>query len=531
MNTVAPLRRLTLAAFTLIFAALASKALAEEATVAIDVAKPGPVINKNIYGQFAEHLGRCIYEGIWVGPDSPIPNTKGYRNDVLAALKTLAVPQLRWPGGCFADEYHWRDGIGPREKRPSMFNSHWGGVVENNHFGTHEFLELCEMLNIEPYLCLNVGSGSVQEAMEWVEYMTSPASSPMANLRRANGRDKPWRVPYLAIGNESWGCGGNMTAEFYADNYKRYNTFVKNYVPGAAGRIQRIACGANGDGYNWTEVMMKNVPARQMDGLALHYYTLPSGSWQGSKGSATNFAEAEYHRTLVQTLRMKGLIEKHSAIMDKYDPAKRVGMVIDEWGIWTDVEPGTNRGFLYQQNSLRDAILAAVNLHLFHEHADRITMANIAQMINVLQAMILTDKEKMILTPTYHVFEMFKVHQGATSLPFTLTTPDYVMGEAKVPTVSASASRDATGKIHVSLTNANPNSDLAVTISLAGLSAKGVSGRILTAPAVTSHNTFAAPEVVKPAAFTGTRIERDRDSQMQLAITLPAKSVVVLTLE
>ncbi len=526
MNTPALLRRLGIIT-TFAFAALASEALAKEAaSFALDTAKPGPVINKNIYGQFAEHLGRCIYEGLWVGPDSPIPNTKGYRNDVLAALKTLAVPQLRWPGGCFADEYHWHDGIGPREKRPSMYNSHWGGVVENNHFGTHEFLELCEMLNIEPYVCLNVGSGTVQEQMEWVEYMTSPADSPMANLRRDNGRDKPWKVPYMAIGNESWGCGGTMTPEFYADNYKRYNTFVKNYQSGPENSIQRIACGANGDNYNWTEVMMKNVNGRQMNGLALHYYTLPSGSWQGSKGSATDFAEAQYHATLVQTLKMKELIEKHGAIMDKYDPQKRVGMVVDEWGIWTDVEPGTNRGFLYQQNTLRDAILAAINLHLFHEHADRITMANIAQMVNVLQAMILTDKEKMILTPTYHVFEMFKPHQGATSLPLTLTTPDYVVGDAKVPAVSASASRNAAGKIHVSLSNANPNTAITITAALAGVTAKSVTGRILTAPAVNSHNTFAAPDVVKPAPFDSAKFANG-----QLTLTLPAKSVVVLALE
>jgi alpha-N-arabinofuranosidase len=516
------LRRLGLAALCL-GSALLARAEDATATLTLDAAKPGPVISKNIHGQFAEHLGRCIYEGIWVGPDSPIPNTKGYRNDVLAALKTLQVPQLRWPGGCFADEYHWKDGIGPRESRPSMFNSHWGGVVENNHFGTHEFLDLCEMLGIEPYVCLNVGSGTVQEQMEWVEYMTSPASSPMANMRRAHGREQPWKVPYLAVGNESWGCGGSMTPEFYADNYKRYNTFVKNYVRDQ--RIQRIACGANGENYEWTEVLMKNA-GRNMNGLALHYYTLPSGSWRGPKGSATNFAEAEYHATLVQTLKMEELIKKHGAIMDKYDPEKKVGMVVDEWGIWTDVEPGTNPGFLYQQNTLRDAILAAINLHLFQAHADRITMANIAQMINVLQAMILTDKEKMIVTPTYHVFEMFRVHQNATSLPLTLVTPDYVVGNAKVPAVSASASRDKAGKIHVSFSNANPNAAITVTATLAGVTAKGVTGRLLTAPAITSHNTFAAPDVVKPAQFAGATLAGDK-----LTVTLPAKSVVVLALE
>ncbi len=503
-------------------AAFAATGPAAQLTLQAD--QSGPVISKNLYGQFSEHLGHCIYGGIWVGPDSPIPNTKGYRNDVLAALKQLGVPQLRWPGGCFADEYHWRDGIGPREKRPSMYNSHWGGVVENNHFGTHEFLDLCELLDIKPYVCVNVGSGTVQEAMEWVEYMTSPADSPMANLRRANGRDKPWQVPYIAVGNESWGCGGSMTPAFYADNFKRYNTFIKNYTPGDANRIQRIACGPNEDNYEWTEVMMKNA-GHNMNGLALHYYTLPSGNWRDGKGSATNFDEAQYFATLRNTLKMQELITRHSAIMDKYDPEKKVGLVVDEWGVWTDVEPGTNPGFLFQQNTLRDAILAAINLHIFQAHADRVTMANIAQMINVLQAMILTDNEKMLVTPTYHVFEMFKVHQGATLVPLTLTTPDYAVGENKIPAVSASASRDAAGKIHVSLTNANPNAAITVACTLNGSTAKSVTGRVLTAPAVNSHNTFAAPHTVEPAKFDGAIL-----SDGKLTITLPAKSVVVLEL-
>src|SRR5581483_732248 len=424
MNPKFPLAALGLAA------ALFSNTFAAEmasATLTLDAAKPGPVINRNIYGHFSEHLGRCIYEGLWVEPNSSIPNTKGYRNDVLAALKDLHVPQVRWPGGCFADEYHWRDGIGPRESRPAMINTHWGGVVENNHFGTHEFLDFCEQVGCEPYICLNVGSGTVQEAMEWVEYMTSDANSPMANLRRKNGREQPWHVHYLAVGNESWGCGGTMTPQFYADNFRRYNTFVKNYAAGPEGRIQRIACGPNDANYDWTETLMKSA-ARQMNGLALHYYTIPSGNW-GAKGSATDFDEEQYFSTLRNARKMEELVTKHAAIMDRYDPQKRIGLVVDEWGVWTDVEPGTNRGFLYQQNSLRDALVAALTLHIFQEHADRVTMANIAQMINVLQAMILTDQDKMLLTPTYHVFEMFKVHQGATSLPIALTGPTYDLGE------------------------------------------------------------------------------------------------------
>ena len=504
------------------FSANAQTATPTAATLTVHADQPGPVINRNLYGHFTEHLGHCIYEGIWVGPDSPIPNTRGIRNDVVAALKQLNVPQVRWPGGCFADEYHWRDGIGPRESRPAMINTHWGGVVENNHFGTHEFLDFCEQVGCEPYICVNVGSGTVQEAMEWIEYMTSAADSPMANLRRKNGRDQPWKVRYIAVGNESWGCGGNMTAQFYADNYRRYNTFIKNYD--RANPIARIACGPNEGNYEWTETLMKN--GGRMQGLALHYYTLPSGSWRGSKGSATQFGEDRYFSTLRHTLRMEELVAKHSAIMDKYDAPKRVGLVVDEWGVWTDVEPGTNPGFLFQQNSLRDAIVAALNLHVFQAHADRVNMANIAQMINVLQSVILTAKEKMLLTPTYWTFELLKVHQGATSLPVELTSPDYVMGDQKIPAVSASASKDAAGKVHLSLVNTNPNQAVAISVAFTGLAAKSVSGRVLTAPAVNSINTFASPHVVEPAPFAGAKLAGDK-----VAVDLPAKSVVMLELE
>ncbi len=491
------------------------------ATLVLDTTRAGPVINRNIYGHFAEHLGRCIYGGIWVGPDSPIPNTKGYRNDVLAAMKGLNMPVLRWPGGCFADEYHWRDGIGPREKRPSMYNSHWGGVVENNHFGTHEFLDLCEMLGIEPYVSLNVGSGTVQEAMEWVEYITSPANSPMANLRRAHGREQPWPVKFFGIGNESWGCGGNMTPEFYADNFRRYNTFVKNYTSTS---LYRIACGANGRDYNWTEVLMKNA-GKQMSGLSLHWYALQTVNWR-VKGSATQFGEQELFISLRNAREMDQLITRHSAIMDKYDPEKKVGLIVDEWGVWCEVEPGTNPDFLYQQNTLRDAIVAGLTLHIFQQHADRVAMANLAQTVNVLQAVILTDKEKMILTPTYHVFEMFKVHQGATSLPLQLISPDYTFGNDRIPAVSAAASRDAAGRIHVSLVNLSPGTAITVAATLTGLNARNVSGRILTADAMNAHNTFSAPDVVQPAPFTGALLSGER-----LSLTLPARSIVMLELE
>jgi alpha-N-arabinofuranosidase len=504
--------------------AAASLAAAEpEAALTVRASEPGPVINPNIYGQFSEHLGHCIYGGLWVGPDSPIPNTHGYNTAVMNALRDLHVPILRWPGGCFADEYHWRDGIGPREKRPSMYNSHWGGVVENNSFGTHEFLDMCEMLGIEPYVCLNVGSGTVQEAMDWVEYMTSDATSPMANLRRANGRDKPWKVRYIAVGNESWGCGGSMRPEFYADNFRRFNTFIKDYQGGPGNRVRRIACGPSADDYAWTETLMR-LAGDQMDGLSLHYYTIPNGDW-AKKGSATQFGMGEYLSTLSNTLKMEELLRRHSEIMDRYDPRKRVGLAVDEWGIWTDVEPGTNPGFLFQQNSMRDAVLAALNLHLFQAHADRVTMANIAQMVNVLQAMILTEDGRVVLTPTYHVFEMMSVHQGATLLPVDLKTPDLPQSRLPIPMVSASASRDPGGRIHLSLVNTNPDGPARVACTLAGASPRSCTGRVLTARGMTAHNSFADPHAVEPAPFTGATLSGDR-----LTVELPAMSVVVLEL-
>ena len=492
------------------------------AKLTVDASKAGPVINRKIYGQFSEHLGRCIYEGLWVGENSPIPNTKGYRNDVIAAIKELHVPILRWPGGCFADEYHWRDGIGPRESRPAMINTHWGGVVENNHFGTHEFLDFCEMLGIEPYVCVNVGSGTVQEAMEWVEYMTSDADSPLVNLRRKNGREKPWNVRFIAVGNENWGCGGDMTPEFYAWNYRRYNTFIKNYRPGAENKIQRIACGPSGTNYEWTEVLMK-IAGQKMNGLALHYYTRLTRGWP--RGSATEFGEDQWFTILEKTLLMEELVTKHGAIMDKYDPEKKIGLMVDEWGTWYDPTPGSHQGFLEQQNTMRDALVAAINLNIFHQHADRVTMSNIAQFINVLQAMILTDKEKMIVTPSYWVFHMYKPFQDATSLPFELTSPDYAFGEKKIPAVTASAARSKDGAVYVALTNCDPKNAMTVDFKLTGVNPKSVRGEVLTATEMNAHNTFAQPNAVRPSEFNGAQLQNDG-----IAATLPAKSVVVLQL-
>jgi alpha-N-arabinofuranosidase len=501
----------------------ASKPEPVSAQLTIRADQPGPRIDANIYGQFMEHLGRNVYEGIWVGTDSPIPNTRGYRNDVLAALKKLQVPVLRWPGGCFADEYHWRDGIGDRARRPARVNTFWGGVIEPNTFGTHEFFELAEMLGAKTYLAVNVGSGTVAEMSQWVEYITSPSQSALANERRANGRDKPWKIDYIGVGNEPWGCGGDMRPEYYADEYKKYALNIK--TPRDSTPIE-VASGPYGDGYEWTEVLMKNA-VRQMGAYSLHYYTLPSGSFETkNKGPALQFTEADWIITLKHTLKIDEMVSKHSAIMDKHDPEKKVALYVDEWGTWYDVEPGTNPGFLFQQNTLRDAVVAGLNLNVFHKHADRVRMTNIAQMINVLQAMVLTDKEKMLVTPTYHVFEMYKPFQNATFLPAELATPDYRVGDVAVPAVSASAARDANGAVVLSLVNADPNKPARVTVRIQGAAAKKISARVLTTDAMNAHNTFDKPETVKPAAFSGGKLKGD-----SWIFDLPAKSVVVATLE
>lgn len=480
-------------------------------------------INRNIYGHFAEHLGRCIYEGVWVGEDSPIANTKGIRNDVVEALKEIKIPVLRWPGGCFADEYHWKDGIGPREGRKRMINTHWGGTVENNHFGTHEFMELCTMLECEPYINGNVGSGTVQEMSEWVEYLTFNGVSPMAELRQENGREEPWSVTYFGVGNENWGCGGNMRPEYYADLYRRYQTYVRNY---GDNKIHRIACGANADDYNWTEVLMREA-TRFMDSITLHYYTLPTGEWQ-TKGAATGFETKEWFSTLEKALHMDELVTRHSVIMDKYDPEKRVGLIVDEWGTWYDVEPGTNPGFLYQQNSIRDALVVGLTLNIFHKHSDRVRMANIAQTINVLQAVILTEGEKMILTPTYHVFNMYKVHQDAELLDLALESGTYSFEGREIPEVSASASVTAEGVIHVSLCNLNHEAAAKLPLELRGLAGQAaeVTGTTLAGTAIDAHNTFSEPEAVAPQPFTAFQLEDG-----VLSLELPPMSVTVLEIK
>ena len=513
------MKKIITACLTICFLVNFSKA---QTNVVIDAANSTNTISRHIYGHFSEHLGRCIYDGFWVNDSMNVPKKDRIRLDIVEALKKIKVPNLRWPGGCFADEYHWRDGIGSRKERPYMVNTNWGGVSEDNSFGTHEFLDLCTLLNCEPYIAGNVGSGTVEEMAKWVEYLNSDAKSTMTDLRKQNGRNEPWRVKFWGVGNESWGCGGNMTADFYADQYKRYAVYCRNYTNAP---LIKIASGANSSDYNWTETLMKNVGPGRMWGLTLHYYTIPSGSW-GKKGSATAFDEKEYFNTMKNCLVMEDLVTRHSTIMDKYDPAKKTALVVDEWGIWTDVEPGTNPGFLYQQNSLRDAIIAGTTLNIFNNHSDRVRMANLAQTINVLQALILTKGNQILLTPTYHVFDLYKVHMDAKKLNINFKSPDYTNGDSKIPALNISASQDSTGAVHITLVNIDPTKTISLNTVLPGIKFKTVTGQILTSKKLTDINTFENPNNIKIVSFNGAKKMGE-----ELVVDLPAQSVVMLELK
>lgn len=506
-------------------------AVAQTVQISIDTSKSGPTINRNIFGQFAEHLGRGIYEGIWVGPDSTIPNTRGIRNDVVSALKALKVPNVRWPGGCFADEYHWRKGIGPAEKRPISLNPNWGGVTEPNTFGTHEFMDFVDQIGADGYISVNVGSGTPQEAAEWLEYMTTAQPTTLAKERAANGHPDPYKVRYLGIGNESWACGGNMTPDYYTSQLKIYSRFVRNFNPTQQqdDQMLKIAVGPGGNEpeyAEWTETVMKAYRDHQwswdMNGLSMHSYTV--GKWPPSYKSV-QFGETEYSQILKSTIDMEDLVTKYSRIMDKYDASKKVALVVDEWGAWYAPFPGSNPGFLVQQNSMRDAILAALNLNIFARHADRVRMANIAQMINVLQSMIMTDKEKLILTPTYYVFRMYVPFQDATFVPVTFDAGTYTHGDIKLPRVDAIAAKDKSGKLWLELTNVDPNSAVEIEVSVAGVPVKSARGETLTAAKVDSVNTFEAPDTVKTKPVSG------RAQNGKLTLKLEPLSVTVISVE
>jgi alpha-L-arabinofuranosidase len=439
----------------------------------------GPTISRQIFGQFAEHLGRGIYAGVWVGPDSSIPNTRGIRNDVVAALRELHVPNVRWPGGCFADEYHWRNGIGAAAERPATLNPNWGGVIEPNTFGTHEF-------------------------MDWFEYLTTDQPTALARERAANGHPEPFGISYAGIGNESWGCGGSMTPEYYVSQLRIYARYTRNY--NARHPMQKIAVGPDSGDTSYTEAVMKAWKERNwswdIDGLSLHYYTV--GGWP-PRYPATSFGEDAYAKLLKETLRMDELLRTHGAIMDKYDPEKKIALVVDEWGAWLAPTPGSQEGFLEQQNSQRDALIAALNINTFARHADRVRMANIAQMVNVLQAMLLTDRQQLVKTPTYHVFRMYVPFQDATFLPIELDRQTYAHGDVELPRVDAIAARDKEGKVWIAIANVDPRRAVRIRIANGGQKNETLRGETLAAPRIDSVNTFDAPNTVAPKPVTAKR--------------------------
>ena len=505
--------------FTL-FLAIATPIFAQNdiTLVTLKTDSNAPIINKNIYGHFAEHLGRCIYGGFFVGDTSKIPNTAGVRNDIIVALKDLKIPNLRWPGGCFADTYHWKDGIGPKENRPTIVNQWWGGVTEDNSFGTHDFLNMCEVLGAEPYLSGNVGSGTVQELADWIQYTNYKGISPMSDLRIKNGRTEPWNVKFRGVGNEAWGCGGNMTAEYYANEYRKFATFMSDN--GDKKDFKRIASGASGDDYNWTEVLMKNVPKALLGGVALHHYSVID--WN-AKGSDTDFTELQYFKTMSEALKMDELVTKHSAIMDKYDPDNKIELIVDEWGGWYAVQKGSNPGFLYQQNTMRDAMIAGTTLNIFNNHARRVKMANLAQCVNVLQAVILTDEARMILTPTYHVMKMYAVHQDAQLIPVDFQSPKYTFNGESLPAITVSASKDKNATIHISITNVDTKNKNKIEIDIKELGVKNFTGKIITSAKLQDYNSFDNPNKIVPVDF-----KTFENKKGKLEITIPPFSVVVL---
>lgn len=490
----------------------------------VHTADTGPTISRNLFGQFAEHLGRGIYEGIWVGPDSSIPNTRGIRNDVVAALKALHVPNVRWPGGCFADEYHWRKGIGPANQRPATINANWGGVTEPNTFGTHEFMDFLEQIGSEPYVSVNVGSGSVQEASEWLEYLTAPQPDALAAERAANGHPAPYKVAFVGIGNENWGCGGAMSPEHYLSQLKIFSHYVRSYD--AAQPLRRIAVGSDGGTTDYTDAIMKAWQSHasnwDIDTISVHYYTV--GKWP-PHFVATGFGEGDYAAVLKEARRMEEVVRSQEVILDRYDPQKKVGLAVDEWGSWLASTPGTHPGFLEQQNSQRDALVAALGINTFVRHADRVRMANIAQMINVLQAMILTSGGKMVLTPTYHVYQMYVPFQDATAVPVSFDPGAYTHDDIQLPRVDAIAARDRSGKFWVAVTNIDPVRPASIELVTEAKHITAASAQTLAAPRIDSVNTYDAPNTVavKPIAA--------KVSGGRLGLTLAPASVTVVGLE
>lgn len=493
--------------------------------------EPIGVIHPYLHGHFAEHLGELVYPGICVPPGCSIPNTNGIRNDVVAALRPLGVPVLRWPGGCFADDYHWRDGIGPVDQRPMRVNRHWGMAEEPNQFGTHEFVAFCRALGAEPYFAGNVGSGTPAELRDWVEYCNFAGRSTLADERRANGAAEPFGIRYWGIGNENWGCGGDMSPEQYAGEFCRFRSYVSSY---SGTEVRAIACGANNADWDWTRRFLERMRRhyqdrlRKVQGLAAHYYC-------GTAGTATEYTESQWLELLARAYAVEGVIAGHRQIMDEYDPERRIPLLLDEWGAWHPVEQGKPERGLYQQNTIRDACVAALSLDVFHNHADRLAMANIAQLINVLQALLLVEEDRCIKTPTFHVFDLYKAHQGAHAVRFETLAETVTDGEASAAwcrtryldrgpfalrAVHGSASVRE-NQVCVTAVNTHPTEPVELEVELYRARWSSAEATLLAADDIHAHNTFADPERVRLSPSQELAPDGDR-----VRVHLPAGSIV-----
>ena len=417
-------------------------------------------IAPEIYGHFVEHLGRCIYNGIWVGEDADVPHTDGVRDDTVELLAALDPPVFRWPGGCFAEDYYWEDGIGPREERPRRRNLWWAQgrpgstdvevFEETNEFGTDEFVRTCELLGAEPYLAVNVGTGTPREAMNWVEYCNSAGDTEYTRMREENGSPEPHGVRYWGIGNETYGCGGDYEPGDYGLEYRRYATFLRGLQRAEmTDDIELVACGFTDP--DWNRQFMETVGGKSIfdyvqlvDHVSVHRYV--------STESDTDFSEDGYYASLAECAEIRTDIDRLTDVLDEFAPSDDIGIVIDEWGLWHPEATFENGN--EQENTVRDGVIAASFLDIFNSRADRVTMANIAQTVNVLQCLVQTGEGTAWPTPTYRVFDLYKPHMGATALRTSVETAvrDVRSSENDLPYVGASASA-CDSELFVTLSN------------------------------------------------------------------------------
>jgi len=487
------------------------------------------VVRPEFHSHFAEHLGSCVYGGIWVGRNSPLPNVNGFRKAAVDYLKALGVPVLRWPGGCYADDYHWREGIGPH--RPKRVNIHWGNYTEDNSFGTHEFVAFCRLIGAEPYIAANVGTGSPREMRDWIEYCNFPGGSELSDERAANGSREPFGVRYWGVGNELWGCGGNMRPEQAADEFRRFASFARTF---GDSRLYLVGCGPNGNDHRWTRGFMDTLAGgRPMpDGYSMHYYE------NGSLPTEQFTAEAMYAQ-LNLFPRVEQAIIQQRDLLDTYDPARKIGLILDEWGVWDRIPASDEQkyGRLWQQSTMRSAVAAALGLNLFNRQADKLYMCNIAQMVNVLQSVLLTEgpeSPKCVRTTTYYAFQLFQPHRGKTAvaveadgnrLPDPAAAPAGRAAPASPPPdLSVSASRRGPALV-ISFVNPRHDLDMEVDCTLRGIVGRTGHAQILHDSDLNAANGFDGPERIVPKPHDVT-VEAGR-----LRLGLPAMSVCTVAME